>query len=240
VVQRLRARVLASYPHDPTAYTQGLLLHDGSLYESTGGYGSSRLRRVELATGRVLADRELPADWFGEGLARVPAAGGGRLVQLTWREGVAQAWSLPDLERISLTHYEGEGWGLCWDDSVPLGRLVMSDGSSRLTFREPEGLAVTGGVEVTLDGRPVAYLNELECVGGRVYANVFTTDEIVEIDPRSGRVTAVVDASGLLDAGEAATAEVLNGIAWDPGDGSFLVTGKLWPRLFRVELVPAG
>lgn len=237
---RLKVRVVASYPHDPTAFTQGLLLHGGEIFESTGRYGESSLRRVEPATGRILEVRSLPPEWFGEGLALVPEGDGGHLVQLTWREGVAAVWSLPGLERVGGHGYEGEGWGLCYDDSTPGGRLIMSDGSSRLTFRDSRSFAVTGGVEVTLDGLPVVYLNELECVGGRVWANVLTRPILVEIDPASGASTAVVDASGLLAPAEVGTADVLNGIAWDSSDGTFLLTGKLWPRVFRVELVPAA
>jgi glutaminyl-peptide cyclotransferase len=237
-LRRLRVRVLARHPHDPDAFTQGLLLYGGALYESTGQYGESSLRRVELETGRVLAERPLPAEWFGEGLARVPGEGaeGDRLVQLTWQEGVAPVWRLDDFERAGAHHYEGEGWGLCHDATVPGGRLVMSDGSARLTFRDPASFAETGAVTVTLEGRPVGLLNELECVGDRVLANVLGSDSLLEIDPATGRVTALIDASGLLTPAERATTDVLNGIAHDPADGTWLITGKLWPWLFRVEL----
>jgi glutaminyl-peptide cyclotransferase len=238
-LHRLRVRVVARHPHDPNAFTQGLLLHGGELYESTGQYGESSLRRVEVETGRVLAERPLPAEWFGEGLARVPGAGAGddRLIQLTWQEGVAAVWRLDDLERAGAHHFEGEGWGLCHDPTVPGGRLVMSDGSARLTFRDPASFAETGAVTVTREGRPVGLLNELECVGDRVLANVLGSDQIVEIDPATGRVTALIDASGLLTPAEARAADVLNGIAHDPADGTWLITGKLWPWLFRVEVV---
>lgn len=241
-VRRLRVRVVARHPHDPDAFTQGLLLHEGELYESTGQYGESSLRRVELETGRVLAERALPAAWFGEGLARVPGedeegGGGDRLIQLTWQEGVAPVWRLDDLERAGEHRYGGEGWGLCHDATVPGGRLVMSDGSARLAFRDPETFAETGAVDVTLEGRPVVLLNELECVGDRVLANVLGSDSLLEIDPATGRVTALIDASGLLTPAERAATDVLNGIAHDPADGSLLLTGKLWPWLFRVEVV---
>jgi glutaminyl-peptide cyclotransferase len=238
-VRRLRVRVVARHPHDPEAFTQGLLLHGGHLYESAGRYGQSSLRRVEIETGRVLAERPLPAEWFGEGLARVPGEGGAgdRLIQLTWQEGVAAVWRLDGLERTGEHRYSGEGWGLCHDLSVPGGRLVMSDGSPRLAFRDPETFAETGSVMVTLEGRPVRLLNELECVGGRVLANVLGSDQIVEIDPASGKVTAVIDASGLLTPEERFATDVLNGIAHDPADGTWLITGKLWPWLFRVEVV---
>jgi glutamine cyclotransferase len=235
-LRRLRVRVVARHPHDPDAFTQGLLLHQGELYESTGQYGESSLRRVELETGRVLAERALPAEWFGEGLARVPGEGaeGDRLIQLTWQEGVAPVWRLDDLERAGEHRYGGEGWGLCHDAK---GRLVMSDGSARLTFRDPRTFAETGAVTVTLEGRPVSLLNELECVGDRVLANVLGSDSLVEIDSATGRVTALIDASGLLTPAERAATDVLNGIAHDPADGTLLLTGKLWPWLFRVEVV---
>ncbi len=219
-------RVVATYPHDTDAYTQGLLWHDGTLYESTGQYGESTVRQVELATGRVLRQAELPREYFGEGLALV----GDRLVQLTWQEGVALIWGLADFAPRGEHRYTGEGWGLCYDGR----RLVMSDGSARLTFRDPESFAVTGGVDVAVAGVPADRLNELECVEGVVYANVWRDQEIFRIDPDNGRVTAVIDASGLLSAKERLPADVLNGIAYRPETGTFFVTGKLWPKLFEV------
>jgi len=226
--ERLRARVVVTYPHDTDAYTQGLLWHDGALYESTGQYGESTVRQVELATGRVLRQAELPRHLFGEGLALV----GDRLVQLTWQEGVALIWGLADLAPRGEHRYTGEGWGLCYDGR----RLVMSDGSRRLTFRDPESFAVTGEVDVTVGGVPTDRLNELECVEGAVYANVWRDQEIFRIDPRDGRVTAVIDASGLLTPAERRDADVLNGIAHRAETGTFLITGKLWPKLFEVVL----
>jgi glutaminyl-peptide cyclotransferase len=238
-LRRLRARVVARYPHDPDAFTQGLLLHEGVLYESTGRYGESSLRRVEVETGKVLDERPLPADWFGEGLARVPGVrgAGDRLVQLTWQEGVAPLWSLDGLARTGEHRYQGEGWGLCYDAAWPGGRLVMSDGSARLTFRDPASFEETGAVTVAHDGRPIAALNELECVAGRVWANLLGSGQIVEIDPATGRLTALLDASGLLTPEERFGTDVLNGIAHDGDTGTWLLTGKLWPWVFRVELV---
>lgn len=229
--ERLAVAVVATRPHDPAAYTQGLLWHDGKLYESTGLYGRSTLRRVDPLTGEVEASVELSPHLFGEGLARV----GERLLQLTWREGVALVWDLEGLREISRFTYEGEGWGLCHD-----GRsLVMSDGSSRLTLRDPASFAVLGRLDVTFRGRPVGRLNELECVEGWIYANVYATDSIVRIEPGSGRVTAVIDAAGLLAPEAAVAAEVLNGIAFDPERELFLLTGKRWPNLFEVRFVAA-
>ena len=226
---RKRVEVLATHPHDPAAFTQGLLLHEGALYESTGLNGRSTVRRVDLPSGTVLHSVALPRELFGEGLARVDD----RLVQLTWTSGVARIYQLDTFDLLGEWRYEGEGWGLCHDGS----RLVMSDGTTRLTFRDENTFAVTGSVEVKLDGQPLDELNELECANGRVYANVWRTDSIAEIDPSTGVVTAWIDASGLLSPTERSQADVLNGIAWDEGRRSFYLTGKLWPHLFEVRFV---
>ncbi len=228
--ERLKVKVLASVHHDPAAYTQGLAWHDGKLYESTGQYGSSSLRQVHPTTGEVLRFLPLPQSTFAEGLALV----GDRLIQLTWQEETAFVWSASDFKPRGQLQYSGEGWGLCWDGS----RLVMSDGTDHLTFRDPQTFASVGGVDVTLEGRPLLEINELECVDGAVWANVWKTDQIVRIDPATGVVTAVVDASGLLTWQEAARAEVLNGIAWKPETKTFLITGKNWPKLFEATFVP--
>ncbi|HYG63401.1 MAG TPA: glutaminyl-peptide cyclotransferase, partial [Thermoanaerobaculia bacterium] len=188
--ERLRAQVVSIRPHDPQSYTQGLLWHDGSLYESAGHYGQSSLRQVDPATGEVRRRLDLPPQYFAEGLTLV----GDRLIQLTWHEGTALVYRLSDFGKLKELTYTGEGWGLCHDGK----RLVMSDGSDRLTFRDPETFAVQGQVRVTLEGRPLEQINELECVDGQVWANVWLRDQIVRIDPATGRVTAVVDASGLL------------------------------------------
>ncbi len=229
-VQRLQVQVLGSAPHDPRAFTQGLVFYDGSLYESTGLYGQSTVREVDRTTGEVRRQVRLDPTVFGEGLARV----GDRLIQITWQQGVAFVYDLATFERVDQYSYTGEGWGLCSDGT----RLVMSDGSSSLTFRDPQTFAAIGTVSVTLDSRPVDRLNELECVGDRVYANVWMTDQIVRIDPSSGRVDAVIDAANLLAPAERSGADVLNGIAYDPDQDVFLITGKLWPRLFAVRFVP--
>jgi glutaminyl-peptide cyclotransferase len=168
---------------------------------------------------------------FGEGLARV----GGRLYQITWQNGRMLVWNLARLEKEREVTYEGEGWGLCYDGK----RLVMSDGSDRLQFRDPETFAKVGEVSVRRAGLPQRQLNELECADGLVYANVWTEPFIARIDPASGEVTGWIDASGLLTREESAGVDVLNGIARVPGSRRFLLTGKLWPRLFEVELVPA-
>ena len=238
--ERLTVRVVRSVPHDRRAFTQGLELFEGSLLEGTGLYGRSEMRRVDLETGAVLASVPLPAEVFGEGITRV----GDRLYQLTWREERAFLRNVSDLSVIREIAYEGEGWGLCHDGA----RLVMSDGSDTLFFRDPETFALTGSIEVRLDGEPLDQLNELECVGGIVYANVWQTDHIARIDAASGRVTGWIDTAihaaspvgaRLLPPAEAAGADVLNGIAHLPDSGHLLLGGKEWPLFFEVELVPA-
>jgi glutamine cyclotransferase len=194
------------------------------LVESTGRYGRSDRRRVDLATGEVLASEPLPDDHFGEGLTVV----GDRLIQLTWQEGIAHVADADTLAPLDTWRYDGEGWGLCHDGD----RLVMSDGSATLRFRDADTFTETGAIEVTRDGEPVTRLNELEC-------NVWGATDIVAIDPASGEVRAVVDASALVPDGVDGDA-VLNGIARRPGRETFWLTGKLWPVLYEVELIPAG
>lgn len=228
-IERLRVRVVAKYPHAADAFTQGLLWHDGTMYESTGRYGHSSLRRVQLEDGEVLAERSLDPSFFGEGLALVDD----RLVQLTWRSGVALVSDVRSLEQQAMLRYPGEGWGLCFDGTA----LVMSDGSSILELRDPESMELVSEMTVWRGDRPVRKLNELECVGDDIYANIWQSNEIVRIDANTGQVTAVIDASGLLTPVEALRADVLNGIAYKPDTGTFLLTGKLWPHVFEVELV---
>ncbi len=222
--------MVAAYSHDTGAFTQGLLWHDGLVYESTGLRGRSVLRIVDLASGRVLRETAADPRHFGEGLALVDD----RLVWLTWQAGVAGVYHRDTLEPVGGFTYGGEGWGLCYDGN----RLVMSDGSNTLTFRHPETFAVLGSVSVTrADGRPVDRLNELECVGGYVWANVWLTDRIVVIDPDTGAVAAEADMSGIIsphpstDDGN----DVLNGIAYRPDTATFLITGKRWPTVFEVS-----
>lgn len=232
-MEHLKVKVLAVRRHDPEAYTQGLVWDRGTLYESAGQYGQSSLREVDPANGQVRRQAALPVRYFAEGLALA----GDRLIQLTWQEGTAFGYRPATFERVGEYHYSGEGWGLCYDGR----RLVMSDGSDRLTFRDPQTFGALGEVRVRREGRPVRNLNELECVEGSVYANVWQTEEIVRIDPASGEVTAVVDASGLLsDAERRAGAEVLNGIAYLPESKTFLITGKYWPKMFEVAFIPSS
>jgi glutamine cyclotransferase len=226
-VETLLVRILAEWPHDPAAFTQGLVFADGGLWESLGGYGRSELRRVELESGRVVRAVKVEDGVFAEGLALVP----GRLVQLSWRERRAMFYDPGSLERRGEASYGGEGWGLAYDGS----KLWMSDGSSSLQIRDPRSFALVRRVDVTKAGQPQGFLNELEWADGALWANVWQSDAIVRIDPASGRVTAEVDASGLLTAEERRRTDVLNGIAWDSSRKVFYITGKLWPKLFEVE-----
>jgi glutamine cyclotransferase len=225
----LRPQVQAEVPHDPTAFTQGLEIDGGVLYEGTGRPGLSELREVDPATGAVLRAVPLPGELFGEGITVV----GDRIWQLTWRDGVVLEWDRAALTVRRQVPAPGEGWGLCLDGA----RLVRSDGTDRLHFHDPDTFAATGSVAVTLDGQPLVRINELECVDGQVWANVWLTEQIVRIDPADGRVTAVVDAAGLLDQARRDGTDWLNGIAAVPGTDEFLITGKLWPVTFRVRFV---
>lgn len=226
---------LAEHPHDPAAYTQGLVwLPGGEVYESTGQYGASTLRRVRLRTGEVLRSRALSRTYFGEGLA----AAGERLVQLTWREQTAFVYDRRTFRKLRTFRYPGEGWGL----ATLGGRLVMSNGSAILRFLDPATFREVRRVRVTDGGRPVTRLNELEIVRGEIWANVYRRDVIVVIDPETGRVRVRLDLSGLRGRLPSyGQPEVLNGIAWDRARDRVLVTGKYWPTLFELpSRVPGG
>jgi len=231
--ESLTVEVVAQYPHDEGAFTQGLLLHGGRLYESTGLVGRSSLREVDLATGTVIRQRDIGAPYFAEGLTLV----GEELLQLTYTSGEMFRWDRATFESTGSARYDGEGWGLCSDGSS----LWMTDGSANLVKRDPVTFAPLATVTVTDMGDPVVRLNELECVAGAIYANVWLTDDIVRIDPASGKVTARIDASPLRAALGVPLVNdaVLNGIAYQPEGDLFLVTGKLWPKLFAVRFVPA-
>jgi glutaminyl-peptide cyclotransferase len=226
-VEQLTVEIVERRPHDPSAFTQGLQLAGGRLYESTGLYGESTLREVEPDDGTVLRMIDLADEYFGEGIAVVDD----RIMQLTWQEHTALVYSLSDFVQVGTFAYVTEGWGLCDEGS----RLVMSDGTSQLTFRDRTTFEISGAVSVTRDGVPIEDLNELECVDEQVYANLHRHNEIVRIDPATGRVTAVIDASAIV--AEAGSAGVLNGIAYDAEADTFLLTGKNWPTLFEVRLV---
>ncbi|WP_423930079.1 glutaminyl-peptide cyclotransferase [Candidatus Palauibacter sp.] len=222
--------ILGTFPHDPAAYTQGLIFHEGHLIESTGRYGESSVRRVDVPTGEVVARVAVDSALFGEGLARV----GSELFQLTWKSGRAFVYDLESFDLLREYTYEGEGWGLCFDGES----LWMSDGSSALERRDPQTFEVLATVEVLRDGSPQRRLNELECVEDRIYANVYQTDLIVRIDKQTGAVLGEIDLSSVpLSARRPGDIDaVLNGIAYVPETGVFLVTGKLWPKLLALRL----
>jgi glutamine cyclotransferase len=223
-------RLVRSYPHDRGAYTQGLVFHNGVLYESTGLNGQSSIRKVRLETGEVLQIRPLDQRYFGEGIAIV----GNELIQLTWQTELGFVYDLATFDSRRTFAYPGEGWGLTYDGK----RLIMSDGSPTLRFLDPATLKETGRLTVRDRGMPVDELNELEVVKGEIFANVYQTERIVRISPKTGQVTGWIDMRGLLSPREAAGAEVLNGIAYDAAGDRLFVTGKLWPRLFEIEVVP--
>ncbi len=225
-------RVVGRYRHDVGAFTQGLVFEGGFLYEGTGGYGYSTVRKVGLTTGAVVQSRKLADEYFGEGIAIV----GDRIVQLTWKSGVGFVYNKVTFGLIKEFTYAGEGWGLAFDGS----RLIMSDGTARLRFLDPETFEEVGGVDVHDDNGPVADLNELEWVDGRIYANVWPTDRAAIIAPATGEVVGWIDLGGLYEpVGFAADEKMPNGIAYDAEKKRLFVTGKLWPSVFEVELEKA-
>lgn len=224
-------RVVQAYPHDRSAYTEGLVLASGVLYEGTGLVGRSSLRRVDLETGAVLQSSELPVPHFGEGIAVL----GDEIFQLTWKSRTGFVYDRETLQRERTFAYATEGWGLTTDGR----RLVMSDGTETLRFLDPATLQVVSSVPVRDEQGPVTHLNELEFIEGEIWANVWLTDRVVRIDPATGRLTGVIDLTGLLDtAGRPAKVDALNGIAYDAEHDRLFVTGKLWPWLFEIEIVP--
>jgi glutaminyl-peptide cyclotransferase len=222
--------VIETHPHDPAAYTQGLEFLDGVLIESTGLVGESSLRRVEPNTGEVLASVPVPEPLFAEGATVV----GDEIWQLTWRDGLLLTYSADDLAPIDQFTYQGEGWGLCATETD----LIMSNGSDRLSVRDRESFALLDSIPVTLNGRPVDNLNELECVAGTVWANVWQSTDLLAIDPATGRVTGVADLSPLLPPEADDTDNVVNGIAYQAETGRFWLTGKRWSVIHEVELRP--
>lgn len=228
VPAQLKARIIAEHPHDRSAYTQGLLIADGALFESTGLERQSSVRLADLATGRVLKGHALKPGEFGEGLAY----DGRRLVQLTWTTQIAYIYDPATLKPTGSYSYEGQGWGLTHDGT----RFIMSDGSPVLQFRDTETFDILSTLTVTSYGKPVEAINELEWADGRIYANVHMNDIIVRFDPADGAVDAIIDCRALRKRIEPlGGGEVLNGIAHDRASGKFYVTGKLWPLLFEVE-----
>ncbi|MGE0407680.1 MAG: glutaminyl-peptide cyclotransferase [Amphiplicatus sp.] len=223
--------IVAEYPHDTRAFTQGLFFLDGSLYESTGMQGESSLRKVALKTGEVLKIERYADEIFGEGIAPFKD----KIVAITWRSQLGFVFDRTSFKQVRQFTYPGEGWGITSDGK----RLIMSDGTSALRFLDPRSLEETGRITVTHKGKPVDNLNELEWIDGEVYANVWRTDIIVRIDPESGAIVGVIDARPLrARLGGQAADEVLNGIAYDSRKRRLFLTGKYWPKLFEVKLVP--
>jgi len=230
-VKQYKVKVVGEYTHDTGAYTQGLFFEGGRFYESTGQFGESSFREVELATGKVLSRMNFQQKYFAEGSVMLD----GKLYILTWLNKVAFVYDAATLEYLQTYSYPREGWGLTTDGKS----LIASDGSSQLFFLTPEFKQLRT-VNVTMDGRPVRNLNELEYIDGKVWANVYTTDMIVIINPSDGKVEARIDCSGLLPRIlRKPETDVLNGIAHDPASGRTYLTGKYWPRLYEVQLVPA-
>lgn len=224
----LSVSIVARYPHDATAFTEGLLWHDGALYESTGKEGQSDVRRVTL-DGRIVARRRIDPAQFGEGLGLWK----NELISLTWHDGIAHRWDARTLKPTGTNRYAGEGWGLTSDKDG----LIQSDGSASLILRDPRTLAERRRIGVTIDGRPLTQLNELEYVDGAILANVWQTGYLVRIAPGTGRVTAIIDLRPLVaEIGARDRDAVLNGIAWDAAKKRLFVTGKLWPTLFEIRI----
>lgn len=232
-VPLLTARIVARYPHDASAFTEGLIWSDGALYESVGREGLSDVRRVRLADGRVTARVTIPAAQFGEGLARWRD----QLISLTWHEGLAHRWNARTLKQVGTARYAGEGWGLASDGDT----LLLSDGSPTIKRLDAATFKQVGRIDVTINGRPLDQVNELEVVDGAILANVWHQPYLVRIDPATGAVTGVVDLRPLVAEVKARDPEaVANGIAWDGAHRRLFVTGKLWPTVFEVTLQPGG
>ena len=223
-------RVVDSYPHDKNAYTQGLVVQDGVLYEGTGLHGRSTLRRVHLETGQVRQLYRLPYRYYGEGLT----VHGDKLIQLTWKSRTGFVYDKSSFELLRTFTYPTEGWGITSDGK----RLIMSDGTANLYFLDPETFEEIHRVEVHDGGSPVTRLNELEYIQGEILANVWRTDRIARISPETGRVTGWIDLEGLSRTYQRGRDDVLNGIAYDAQTGRLFITGKLWPKLFEIEVIP--
>jgi glutamine cyclotransferase len=240
-VQAMTYKVVNAFPHDPDAYTQGLIFRDGVLYESTGRNGKSTIRKVDLKTGKVLQQEKVEEKYFAEGLTEL----NGKLFQLTWQHGVGFIYDKATMKFQSTFRYSGEGWGLTHDGK----RLILSDGVTEfLRFFDPATFQETGRIAVRDQGAPVMNMNELEYVKGEVFANVWQTDRIARINPATGQVNGWINLAGLLPAADLRKTKalspansndvVLNGIAYDPAGDRLFVTGKLWPKLFEIKLVP--
>lgn len=222
--------IINSYPHDPEAFTQGLVWEDDMFYEGTGLYGRSSLRHVDGETGEVQQIIPIAEEYFGEGIV----VWQDRIIQITWQNGVAFVYDKETFEQLDSFNYAGEGWGLTHDGSC----LIMSDGTNIITFRDPDTFAEIRHIQVFDNNGPVVRLNELEYINGEIFANVWQTNEIVRIDAATGNVIGKIDLTNLLDPTTTnQPVDVLNGIAYDAENGRLFVTGKLWPTLFEIELI---
>ena len=220
--------IVATYPHDPKAFTQGLVYTDGVLYETTGQEGESWLRKVDLATGAVLQQHDIADEFFGEGMV----IWGDQIITLTWRGEKGFIFDKATFAPKGEWTYAGEGWGLTADDT----QIFMSDGTAQIRKIDPATLQETGRIDVKMNGKPVDKLNELEFVKGEIWANVFETDRIARIDPATGEVKGIIYLGGLLKPDERRKTDVLNGIAWDKAGDRIFVTGKYWPKLFEIRI----
>ncbi len=226
--------VIHTYPHDPTAFTEGLFYLDGYLYESTGLEQRSTIRKVKLETGEVLQKLDIPPQFFGEGIVNWHS----HLISLTWKSQVGFVFDLATFKQHRQFHYTGEGWALTQDGR----QILMSDGTPQIRLLNPRTLEETGRITVNLDGKPIRYINELEWVKGEIYANVWQTDWILRIDPHDGRVVGLINLAGLLKSSDRTPGQtdVLNGIAYDAKGDRLFVTGKNWPKLFEIRLRRVG
>jgi len=218
--------ILNTYPHDTSAYTEGLVFSNGSLFESTGEYGKSSLRLIDLQSGDVLREYKLPNEFYGEGLAAVKGA----LIQLTWLDKVGFVYDQDTFGLLRNFSYTTQGWGLTYDGS----NLIMSDGTSKLTFLNPETFGVVGQVSVKDGNNSITNINELEYINGEVYANIWMTQQIAIINPHTGQVKGWIDLSGIYQSNDVNA--VLNGIAYDGQTGGLFVTGKNWPNLYEIKI----
>lgn len=234
IPQKRTAKIVAEYPHDPTSFTQGLAFYNGKLYEGTGDpgdQGKTIVAEVDLASGKIVNSMGLQAGFFGEGITVL----NGKLYQITWKNQKCYVYDVNTLQLLTEFNYKGEGWGLTHDGTS----LIMSDGTERITFRNPETFAIERTIEVYNNEGPINYLNELEFIDGKIYANVWTTASAISIDPKTGKVLEQIDGSELFRVGRG-MGEVLNGIAYNPATGKTYMTGKNWIKLFEVKFVEPG
>ncbi|RCW53343.1 glutaminyl-peptide cyclotransferase [Halanaerobium sp. ST460_2HS_T2] len=227
-VTELNYQVIESYRHDPKAFTQGLEIFDNNLYEGTGLYGKSSLRKLEIKSGRILDKINLSSDYFGEGITIL----NNKIYQLSWKENIAFVYDL-NFNLIKKINYSEEGWGLANDGK----HLIMSNGSEYLYFRNPDTFELAKKIKVRTKDRLIKNINELEYQNGFIYANIWQTDYIIKIDAASGKVSAYLDLSGILKTDYTGEINVLNGIAYDSTNKTFLVTGKLWPKIYRIKII---